>query len=74
MSAPLKVGDTLPSGVTFSYIPYTPEKGDITSCGIPISYDASKGKLFHALCSNSAGPASLLELPYPSISSKPDFN
>lgn len=42
MSAPLKVGDTLPSGVTFSYIPYTPEKGDITSCGIPISYDASK--------------------------------
>jgi hypothetical protein len=43
MSAPLKVGDNLPSGVTFSYIPYTPEKGDITSCGIPINYDASKG-------------------------------
>jgi len=37
----LKVGDSFPSGVKFSYVPYTPETGDITSCGIPISYDAS---------------------------------
>ena len=41
--ADLKVGDSFPSGVTFSYVPYTPETGDITSCGIPINYDASKG-------------------------------
>ena len=41
--AELKVGDSLPNGVTFSYVPYTPENGDITSCGIPINYDASKG-------------------------------
>jgi len=38
----LKVGDSFPGGVTFSYVPYTPENGDITSCGIPINYDASK--------------------------------
>jgi len=38
----LKVGDSFPEGVTFSYIPYTEEKGDITACGIPINYDASK--------------------------------
>jgi hypothetical protein len=43
--AELKVGDSFPSGVTFSYIPYTPEAGDITSCGIPINYNASKGSL-----------------------------
>jgi hypothetical protein len=43
--AELKVGDSLPSGVTFSYVPYTPETGDITSCGIPITYDASKGTI-----------------------------
>jgi alkyl hydroperoxide reductase 1 len=41
--ADLKVGDTLPAGITFSYIPYTEDKGDITACGIPINYDASKG-------------------------------
>lgn len=40
--AELKVGDTLPAGVTFSYVPYTEDKGDITACGIPINYDASK--------------------------------
>jgi hypothetical protein len=39
----LKVGDSFPDGVTFSYIPYTDEKSDVTSCGIPITYDASKG-------------------------------
>ena len=41
--AELKVGDSIPSGVKFSYVPYTPENGDITSCGIPINYDATKG-------------------------------
>ncbi|KAI9744512.1 MAG: hypothetical protein M1818_002041 [Claussenomyces sp. TS43310] len=41
MAAP-QVGDSFPSGVTFSYIPYTPEIGDITSCGMPVNYDASK--------------------------------
>ena len=41
--ADLKVGDSFPSDVTFSYVPYTPETGDITSCGIPINYNASKG-------------------------------
>jgi len=41
MSAP-KAGDSFPEGVTFSYVPYTPEKDSITACGIPISYDASK--------------------------------
>ncbi|CAL3964320.1 hypothetical protein PZA11_001707 [Diplocarpon coronariae] len=40
--AELKLGDSLPAGVSFSYVPYTPENGDITSCGMPINYDASK--------------------------------
>lgn len=43
MAAELKLGDSIPAGVTFSYVPYTPENGDITACGIPINYDASKG-------------------------------
>jgi hypothetical protein len=42
MASP-KVGDSFPEGVVFSYVPYTEEKGDITACGIPINYDASKG-------------------------------
>ncbi|MCJ1485392.1 hypothetical protein MMC06_005566 [Schaereria dolodes] len=41
MSAP-KIGDQFPSGVVFSYVPYTAEKEGITSCGIPQNYDASK--------------------------------
>jgi alkyl hydroperoxide reductase 1 len=41
--ASLKLGDSFPEGVVFSYVPYTEEKGDITACGIPINYDASKG-------------------------------
>ncbi|MCJ1409670.1 hypothetical protein MMC19_003752 [Ptychographa xylographoides] len=41
MSAP-KIGDSFPDGVTFTYVPYTPEKEEITSCGIPIPYNASK--------------------------------
>ncbi|KAF3918143.1 Peroxiredoxin-2C [Dactylellina cionopaga] len=38
----LQVGDSFPSGVVFSYIPYTDEKADITACGIPINYKASE--------------------------------
>ncbi|KAK6497023.1 hypothetical protein TWF481_002003 [Arthrobotrys musiformis] len=38
----LKVGDSFPEDIVFSYIPYTEEKSDITSCGIPINYNASK--------------------------------
>ncbi|KIW70719.1 hypothetical protein, variant [Phialophora macrospora] len=38
----LKVGDQFPDDVVFSYIPYTPESADITSCGIPQNYNASK--------------------------------
>ncbi|MCJ1332558.1 hypothetical protein MMC10_009251 [Thelotrema lepadinum] len=40
--AALKIGDKFPEGVVFSYVPYTEEKEDITACGIPINYDASK--------------------------------
>ncbi|KAL8738084.1 MAG: hypothetical protein Q9181_001070 [Wetmoreana brouardii] len=40
--AELRTGDSFPSGVTFTYIPYTEEKGDILTCGVPITYDASK--------------------------------
>ncbi|KAF3180319.1 hypothetical protein TWF106_005948 [Orbilia oligospora] len=38
----LKIGDSFPEDIVFSYIPYTEEKSDITSCGIPINYNASK--------------------------------
>jgi alkyl hydroperoxide reductase 1 len=38
----LKVGDSFPEGIAFQYIPYTPETGDMASCGIPTKYDASK--------------------------------
>ncbi|KAF9889318.1 hypothetical protein FE257_007427 [Aspergillus nanangensis] len=38
----LKTGDSFPTDVVFQYIPWTEEKGDITACGIPISYNASK--------------------------------
>jgi hypothetical protein len=43
----LKVGDSFPEDVVFSYVPYTPETGDITACGIAINYNASKGTLLH---------------------------
>ncbi|KAJ5092568.1 Peroxiredoxin Pen c 3 [Penicillium alfredii] len=39
---PLQTGDSFPSDVTFSYIPWSEDKGEITSCGIPINYHASK--------------------------------
>jgi len=40
----LKAGDSFPEGVSFTYVPYTPEQADIIACGIGIKYDASKGK------------------------------
>ncbi|KAK2760270.1 Peroxiredoxin Asp f3 [Arachnomyces sp. PD_36] len=41
MSA-LKAGDSFPSGVTFGYIPWSEDKGDVNACGVPQNYDASK--------------------------------
>ncbi|GAD97873.1 peroxiredoxin pmp20 [Paecilomyces variotii No. 5] len=40
--APLNPGDSFPEDVVFSYIPWSEDKGDITACGIPINYYASK--------------------------------
>jgi alkyl hydroperoxide reductase 1 len=40
----LKAGDSFPEGVSFTYVPYTPEQADIIACGTGIKYDASKGK------------------------------
>lgn len=39
----LKIGDSFPEGVAFSYVPFTPETGAITSCGMPQKFDASEG-------------------------------
>ncbi|PWY92316.1 Redoxin [Aspergillus heteromorphus CBS 117.55] len=38
----LKAGDSFPSDVVFKYIPWTEESGEITACGIPINFNASK--------------------------------
>lgn len=38
------IDQSFPEDVSFLYIPYTPEKSDLNSCGLPIKYDASKGK------------------------------
>ncbi|OJJ85227.1 peroxiredoxin family protein [Aspergillus glaucus CBS 516.65] len=38
----INAGDSFPSDVVFSYIPWSEDKGEITSCGIPINYFASK--------------------------------
>lgn len=46
MSA-LKAGDAFPQGVTFSYIAPSPETAEITACGMPVKYDASKGMRAH---------------------------
>lgn len=49
MSA-LKVGDSFPEDVKFSYVPYSPEQAEVTACGLPTNYDASKGKVsFHSI-------------------------
>lgn len=39
----LRAGDSFPDGVTFGWVAPTPEKADISSCGIPSTYDASRG-------------------------------
>ncbi|CRK27749.1 Peroxiredoxin Pen c 3 like protein [Verticillium longisporum] len=38
----LKVGDSFPEGVIFSYVPVQPETSEFTACGIPVNYNASK--------------------------------
>ncbi|KAI0995329.1 hypothetical protein K3495_g12853 [Podosphaera aphanis] len=38
----LKAGDVFPDAVTFSYVPPTPETSEITACGTPVPYEASK--------------------------------
>lgn len=37
------VGQAFPEDVSFSYIPYTPEKAGLNACGFPLKYNASKG-------------------------------
>lgn len=39
----LKPGDAFPSDVTFTYVPPTGDL-NLTACGLPIKYDASKGE------------------------------
>lgn len=39
----LEAGDSFPNNVTFAYIPFEEENKDITACGIPTKFDASKG-------------------------------
>lgn len=36
-------GQAFPEDVSFLYIPYSPDKAGLNSCGLPIKYDASKG-------------------------------
>lgn len=38
----LKAGDSFPEGVSFTYVPPSPEKADIIACGVGVKYDASK--------------------------------
>jgi alkyl hydroperoxide reductase 1 len=40
--AGLKAGDDFPEGIIFTHIPYTPENAEVTACGNPARYDASK--------------------------------
>ncbi|KAJ6008653.1 hypothetical protein N7499_001296 [Penicillium canescens] len=42
MTKGFNAGDAFPENVVFSYIPWSEESGEITSCGIPINYNASK--------------------------------
>ncbi|KAI1842121.1 hypothetical protein JX265_005600 [Neoarthrinium moseri] len=39
---PLKAGDDFPEGVSFTYIPPSPETEEFAACGMPIKFDASK--------------------------------
>jgi len=41
MAQGLKVGDKFPEGVKFSYVPYTPDKTSLTTCGTAQEYNAS---------------------------------
>lgn len=36
-------GQSFPEDVSFLYIPYSPDKAGLNSCGLPIKYEASKG-------------------------------
>lgn len=64
MSA-LKAGDAFPEGVAFSYIPPSPETTEFSQCGIPIKYDASKGKLLlHARVEHARPPFSQNLVPH----------
>ncbi|KAH6648727.1 Redoxin [Truncatella angustata] len=36
------VGKPFPEGVTFTYVPPSPDKSEVTACGIPVKFDASK--------------------------------
>lgn len=38
----LQAGDKFPEDVVFGYVPYQAETSEITQCGIPTSYNASK--------------------------------
>ncbi|ORY60527.1 putative peroxisomal membrane protein [Pseudomassariella vexata] len=38
----LKAGDSFPEGVSFTYVPPSPDTSDITACGIPVKYNASE--------------------------------
>lgn len=55
----LKVGDSFPEGVSFTYVPFTKEKADIKACGMPIKYDASKGRMELPSSSSEVPVASL---------------
>lgn len=45
----LSVGDSFPSGVKFTYVPWHEENKDVAACGIPTAFDVDKklgGKKF----------------------------
>lgn len=56
MSA-LKAGDAFPQEVAFSYIAPSPETAEITACGMPIKYDASKGMRAHTHGVDTTSPS-----------------
>lgn len=37
----LKSGDAFPGDATFTYVPYTPDNSEITSCGLPQPFNAN---------------------------------
>ncbi|KAK6206139.1 peroxiredoxin type-2 [Pestalotiopsis sp. IQ-011] len=36
------VGKPFPDGISFTYVPPSPETAEVTACGMPIKFDASK--------------------------------